>query len=146
MRASLPIVAAVAALLLLSCQAHPPYPVETVRFDPALTQEWVVEGGRGPIPAGTTLRLSPTEVPVAQRRLNPPLARLGVSGQGHTLEEAPAYHVIAVGDLTPREFDTYLVELNGRELLGVPLFNQQREQAGAAGRALTLQQLALLER
>lgn len=145
-RAAGPIVAAIAALLLLSCQAHPPVPVEIVSFDPALTEEWIVENGPGIIPRGTILRLSPTEVPSAQGRLNPPLARLGVSGQGHSLEDRPAYHITAVGDLTPREFDAYLVELNGRELMGLPLLNDQRNQAGLAGKALTLQQLALLGR
>jgi hypothetical protein len=134
--------------VLLGCQANPPYEAKSLHFDAQVAQAWIVESEGAVIPRGAMLSFRPTEVPEAQGRVNPPLARLGVSGQGHTIEQERAYHVAAPG-VTPSEFDAYLVELNGRELLGMPLLNDQRHQAGTAGIAgqtLTLQQLALFER
>lgn len=138
----------VLAAVVWGCQANPPYETKALGFDDRIAQTWIVQSEDGAIPRGALLNFQLTDVPEAQGRVNPPLSRLGVSGEGHTIEKERAFHVAAPG-VTPSEFDAYLVELNGRELLGMPLLNDQRRRAGTAGIAgqtLTLQQLALIER
>src|SRR5690349_13899729 len=123
--------AALMMVVLAGCQANPPYAVESLRFDEGLIGDWVVEGGGGVLAPGTVLTIKETEVPEAQGRVNPPLARLGVTAQGRTNEEERAYRVEAPG-VSPPAFDAYLLDLDGREVLGLPLLNRQREEAGTA--------------
>jgi len=137
-----------ALALLGACQANPPVPVEVVRFDKTLVEVWRVEPTGGILPTGAELKFDQTVVPEAHGKLNPPLARANITGAEPPGTER-AYHIVATGGVEPPEFDAYLMELDGREMLCLPLLNGQRHQAGAAGfvgEAFALQQLALIER
>jgi hypothetical protein len=138
----------VGVLFLNGCQANPPLPVEATRFDETLTEVWRVEPPGGLLPGGAALRFEQTVVPEAHGKLNPPLARANITGAEPPGTER-AYHIVASGAVDPPEFDAYLLTLDGREMLCLPLLNDQRHQAGKfgfVGEAFTLQQLALLER
>jgi hypothetical protein len=137
-----------AVALMWGCQANPPVPLDATRFDETLTETWRVEPPGGVLPAGAELKFDQVMVPEAHGKLNPPLARANITGAEPPGAER-AYHIAASGGVEPAEFDAYLVALDGREMLCLPLLDGQRHEAGRfgfVGEAFTLQQLAMVER